>query len=182
MTTITKYANIVVGWINEVVLRHAPPANTDRFQVVGLHIERSPPDNAIALLQLFVGHHSLLYQLPRRSSAFASAELYRFLCDSRFCFAGVGMEDVRNALRREQGFMVRTARDLGDAASRRLGLEDLRCAGLEQLAIVVMWFFMNKLEDVLNSTWRRRVLNPPQVAHACTEAYLSFELGRFLLY
>ncbi|OAY72933.1 hypothetical protein ACMD2_24886 [Ananas comosus] len=131
-TIITYAANAVVGWIEGVVLYYAPCAGANARQVVGLHIECSPSNGAIALLQL--------------------------------CY----------------GFTVRVAVDLGDAASRRLLRDALRCARLDHLPCEVMGIVINRADEVLRSEWRERVLLPEQVVVACANAFVSYELGRIL--
>ncbi|XP_020094911.1 uncharacterized protein LOC109714626, partial [Ananas comosus] len=107
--------------------------------------------------------------------------LYAFFVDMRFCFVGVGVEVVVYGLRREYGFTVRNTTDLGNAAARMRGREDLRRAGLELLAREVMCLEMDTPAEVRTSEWWRRDLSQEQIACACADAFVSFQLGCILL-
>ncbi|XP_020094923.1 uncharacterized protein LOC109714638 [Ananas comosus] len=178
-TTNTNSADVVTRSINEAVAIYGPPPISRVHQPVGLHIQRSLPYGAIALLQLFVGKHCLLYQLMHRD-AWPPRNLYTFFKDERFCFTGASAEEVVPALQREFGFKVRVALDLGHVASRRLGREDLRWAGLEQLAMEMMRIEMMRPDEFPQSAWGQRALPLQLVAFACANSFISYELSRIV--
>ncbi|OAY85738.1 hypothetical protein ACMD2_17333 [Ananas comosus] len=139
-----------------------------------------PPYDTIALLQLCVGNRCLVYQLRHRNNRNPPDRLNDFLNDGRFCFMGVDVEMAILRLRVHHGLRVRSAVDLGDAASRRLQREDLRSAGMDQLAREVMRMGIIRLDGAQRIALFERVLPPELVAHACIDAIFSHEIGRIL--
>lgn len=180
-TTVTHSAAVVADWINGTVQSCTDNRPSARRHIVGLEATRDANGN-IVLLQLCAGFRCLIYQLLHRDRGTnPPRRLYSLLVDMRFCFVGVGMEAVVCGLRREYGFTVRNSADLGKAAARMRFRKDLRRAGLELLAREVMWVEMDTPAEVRTSEWWRRDLSQEQIACACADAFVSFQLGCILL-
>ncbi|XP_020094913.1 uncharacterized protein LOC109714628 [Ananas comosus] len=182
-TTVTHSDVVVERWIGETAggCSYGVRSNPSHRPFVGLEVVCQPNGN-IVLLQLCVSNRCLIYQLLHRDHDTCPLyELFVFLNSTRFCFVGAGVEVVAYGLRRGHGFFVRNKVDLGEAAARRLGREDLRRAGLERLAREVMRVEMDTPAEVRRSEWWRRDLSHEQIACACAHAFASFELGRILV-
>ncbi|KAL0383401.1 UNVERIFIED_CONTAM: hypothetical protein Scaly_0627400 [Sesamum calycinum] len=95
-------------------------------------------------------------------------------------FVGVGVKHDARRLWNDWGLEVSNMRDLRSWAAKELDDKELRGAGLKDLAREVLGEDMNKPLDVTLSRWDNRLLSRCQVAYACLDAYISFEIGRRL--
>lgn len=89
------------------------------------------------------------------------------------------MRNDSRKLEADYGLKVTNTVELGKLAAREMGREDLRGAGLNKLARVTG--VDGKYRRVMPSRWDERPLDREQVAYACIDAYISFEIGRRLL-
>ncbi|XP_020098435.1 Werner Syndrome-like exonuclease [Ananas comosus] len=179
-TTATRSAAMVANWVDRIIVAYGTrgPLNP---QVVGLIVMSQPElhvsDNyPIALLQLCVGSDCLIYQLLHRDAAHPP-ELENFFKDPRFCFVGDAVNEHADRLLSEQGLLVRNTVDLADAVAERLRRPELRSARLDRLMREVMGAEIEMPEDVRLSSWQQRVLQPHQVAYACADAFISYQIG-----
>lgn len=179
-TLVTHDPGTVINWINTT--EHINSCRLQRL-IVGLDIEWCPEfmdgcDHSVATLQLCVGKSCLIFQILRAPNI--PRRLREFLGDTDNTFVGVGIKNDIRKLREDYGLEVAKSRDLRSWAANELGRKELRNAGLKVLVKEVVGKEMDKPKSVTLSRWDNRVLTKPQVAYACVDAYLSFELGRRL--
>lgn len=180
-TTLTWLASEVERWITDTIRIHR--RRLDHL-VVGLDVEWRPSFNPrvehpAALLQLCVGHRCLVFQLLHADSI--PKALFDFLGNPTFCFVGVGIEsDLEKLL---EGYELGANRwaDLRSLAADKLGSKELKSAGIKKLAEVALGLVVNKPKRVTMSRWDQPWLAHDQVQYATIDAYLSFEIGRFLI-
>ncbi|XP_038698059.1 uncharacterized protein LOC119995620 [Tripterygium wilfordii] len=67
--------------------------------------------------------------------------------------------------------------DLRTEAADRLGVPELRNAGLRQLAGEVLGKDLYKPKRITLSRWDNQELTPEQVRYACLDAFLSWQIG-----
>ncbi|CAL9206520.1 unnamed protein product [Musa hybrid cultivar] len=178
-TTVTASGSDVEEWIDEILRIHRRRLNR---LVVGLDAEWrpsfSPTQNPVAVLQLCVGRRCLLFLLLHAD--YVPYSLADFLADHRFTFVGVGVDGDAERLDEEQNLQIANAVDLRTLAADKMGQRGLKNAGLARLAAEVMGLEVWKPKRVTMSHWDRRYLNYEQISYACSDAFLSFEIGRRL--
>lgn len=173
-TLLTHSPSIASSWLSS---RGSQPL------VVGLDIEWRPnfsrnEDNPVAILQLSVGLHCLIFQL--RHAPEIPKSLADFLLDPRHVFVGVGIgEDVEKLLC-DCNLGVANAVDLRDLAARELGREELKRAGLKALAQEVLGKEIEKPKRVSKSRWDNPWLTSEQVQYACLDSFVSLQIGETL--
>ncbi|KAJ8759818.1 hypothetical protein K2173_009919 [Erythroxylum novogranatense] len=180
-TLVTNTPSLVDQWLAETL---QITANTQRRpSVVGLDVEWRPNlsrnvENPVATLQLCVDHRCLVYQI--RHSPAVPQSLFGFLCNVDFVFVGVGIEADYEKLVEGYGLSVRNMVDLGVLAAEKMGMRELKNAGLKELVKQVLGMEVNKPRRVTMSRWDNLWLTPDQVQYACLDAFLSSEIGRRL--
>ncbi|KAK9050236.1 hypothetical protein SSX86_030794 [Deinandra increscens subsp. villosa] len=180
-TLVTNTPSSVDTWISETERLHSfcPYLST----LVGLDVEWRPnqtrnSENPVATLQLCFGRRCLVFQILHSPSIPQS--LLNFLRNPSHRFAGVGIENDVEKLRRDYNLEVAKTVDLRTVAAERYGVRELRNAGLKQLAWRVLGREISKPESVTRSMWDDQYLTPAQVQYAAIDAFLSFEIGRVL--
>ncbi|KAK6944495.1 3'-5' exonuclease domain [Dillenia turbinata] len=150
--------------------------------VVGLDIEWHPSfnhyiQNVVANLQLYVGHHCLIFQLLY--ACHIPQSLLEFLsCD--YTFVAVNIESDVEKLCEDHNVEVSNVVDLRNLAANELERGELRNTGLKGLARAVLGRGIEKPKRVTMSCWDNEWLTYDQVQYACVDAFLSFEIGRAL--
>ncbi|XP_030529243.1 Werner Syndrome-like exonuclease [Rhodamnia argentea] len=178
------------GFRVRTVLTHSPTrasswlsSRGSQPRLIGLDVQWrtdfGPDDNnPPVVLQLCVGTHCLIFQIlhaPEIPQALAD-----FLRNPRHVFVGVGIDQIVERLRCDYGLAVATAVDLRALAARELGREELRRAGLEELAREVLGRAIERLERVEGSQWENMLLSSVQVLHACLGALVPLQIGEAL--
>lgn len=181
LTLLTACPSMVDMWISEIFRIHRRRLHR---LVVGLDIEWRPSfnrryRNPVATLQLCVGRRCLIFQLIHTSEIPQS--LIDFLEDDTFTFVGVGVDQDAQRLYDDYDLNVGNIVDLRELAAEEMGRDDLRNAGLKILGREVLGREIDKPRNVTLSQWDRECLNPAQVLYATIDAFLSFEIGRYLL-
>lgn len=72
--------------------------------------------------------------------------------------------------------------DLRGLAEIQYGLRELRNSGLKDLTRRVLGKDIIKPKDITMSRWDDQWLTPAQVQYACIDAFLSYEIGRILIF
>ncbi|CAL4948329.1 unnamed protein product [Urochloa decumbens] len=179
-TTVTSSGEAVEGWIDEIYSVHRRRLHK---LVIGLDVEWrplfGPGYSRTALLQLCVGRRCLIFQLLYAD--YIPNALAVFLDDTDFRFVGVGVRDDAVRLSNDYGLNVASTVDLGELAAEEMGRPDLRHAGLKAVASAVMDVSVDKPQWVRTGPWDDYYLSGEQVQYACTDAFVSFEVGRMLL-
>ncbi|CAL4962249.1 unnamed protein product [Urochloa decumbens] len=179
-TTVTSSGEAVEGWIDEIYSVHRRRLHK---LVIGLDVEWrplfGPGYSRTALLQLCVGRRCLIFQLLYAD--YIPNALAEFLDDTDFRFVGVGVRDDAVRLSNDYGLNVASTVDLGELAAEEMGRPDLRHAGLNAVASAVMDVSVDKPQWVRTGPWDDYYLSGEQVQYACTDAFVSFEVGRMLL-
>ncbi|XP_074555600.1 3'-5' exonuclease-like [Curcuma longa] len=179
-TTVTSNGDEVEMWIDEILRIHSRRLHQ---LVVGLDVEWRPSysriQNPVAVLQICVGMRCLVFQVIHAD--YFPPNLNAFLGDHRFTFVGVGIENDVELLDDNWGLHVANTSDLRTLAANRMQRNDLRNAGLKQLADEVLGLVVEKPRRVTMSNWEKNTLSHAQIAYACADAFLSFEIGRRLL-
>ncbi|KAJ9179773.1 hypothetical protein P3X46_008101 [Hevea brasiliensis] len=177
-TLVTHAPSLVDQWLIETQQQiHQNPA------VVGLDVEWRPNfnrriENPIATLQLCIGRRCLIYQLLH--SPTVPQSLVEFLLNGNFVFVGVGIESDVEKLVEDYGLSVRNTVDLRGLAAEKLGVKELKNAGLKDLVKEVLGKEIKKPKRVTMSRWDNPWLTPDQVQYACLDAFVSSEIGRRL--
>ncbi|KAH6818665.1 hypothetical protein C2S51_002268 [Perilla frutescens var. frutescens] len=181
-TTVTHNPTVVTDWIDDIkYLHHLPDL------IVGLDVEWRPNSiagqrrNPVATLQLCVADRCLIFQIlhadyiPDSLSDFLSLE-YNYVT-----FVGVGVKSDLEKLQSDYGIGGGASyEDLRALAAADCGREELKRAGLRELARAVLGKDVEKPQEVTLSRWDARWLTAEQVKYACVDAYLSYEIGRAL--
>ncbi|XP_074592389.1 3'-5' exonuclease-like [Curcuma longa] len=179
-TTVTSSGDEVEMWIDEILEIHSRRL----YQlVVGLDVEWRPSysrnQNPVAVLQICVGMRCLIFQVIHAD--YFPPNLITFLADDLFTFVGVGIQNDADLLDHNWGLIVSNTSDLRILAANEMQRNDLRSAGLKQLAEEVLGLVVEKPRRVTMSNWEMNALSYAQIAYACADAFLSFEIGRRLL-
>ncbi|KAK6944493.1 3'-5' exonuclease domain [Dillenia turbinata] len=179
-TIVTHTPSIVDEWIINIERMHRRRL---RHLVVGLDIEWRPNfnryiQNPVAILQLCVGHHCLIFQLLY--TRHIPQSLLEFLSCDDYTFVGVNIESDVEKLCEDHNLEVSNVVDLRDLAADELERGELRNAGLKGLARAVLGREIEKPKRVTMSRWDNEWLTYDQVQYACVDAFLSFEIGRAL--
>ncbi|PON90397.1 DNA polymerase [Trema orientale] len=176
---VTNSPSMVESWISEIERIHHRRLNR---LVVGLDVEWRPSfsraRNPLATLQLCVGRRCLIFQLLH--APYVPDALREFLSDGAYTFVGAGIGKDAEKLAEEQDLEVANWVDLGVLAADVYGDRSMRGAGLKGLAREYLEMEMEKPRHVALSDWDSRWLSDEQVRYACTDAFVSFEVGRVL--
>ncbi|KAG6504965.1 Werner Syndrome-like exonuclease [Zingiber officinale] len=179
-TTVTSSGDEVEMWIDEILGIHHRRLHQ---LVVGLDVEWRPSysrnRNPVAVLQICVGMRCLVFQVLHRD--YFPQNLFDFLSDHRFTFVGVGIQNDVELLVEDWGLQVANTVDLRTLTVDRMQRQDLRNAGLKKLAEEVLGLVMEKPRTVTMSNWERGMLTYAQIAYACADAFISFEIGKRLI-
>ncbi|XP_059659817.1 3'-5' exonuclease-like [Cornus florida] len=103
-----------------------------------------------------------------------------FLSDVDFTFVGVGIENDAQKLFDDYGLHVSNWVDLRGLAAGRLNDAELYHAGLVRLAGDVLGMNFQKPKSVTLSDWDANWLSDDQILYAWVDAFVSFEIGRYL--
>ena len=176
---LTNSPSMVESWVSEIEWIHH--RRLDRL-VVGLDVEWRPSfshvRNPLATLQLCVGRRCLIFQLLH--SPYIPDALREFLEDGKYTFVGVGIHKDLEKLGEEHDLDVAKWVDLGVLAADVSGDRSLKNSGMKGLARRYLGMEMEKPRNVALSAWDNRWLSFEQVKYACTDAFVSFEIGRVL--
>lgn len=179
-TVVTVDSAVVTRWISDVML-----GQQRRPLIVGLdtewgHIPAKGSKQPAATLQLCVGSCCLIYQIFL--SPLIPSSLADFLSNRNCSFVGVGVKQDLEKLHNEYGIGGDACHvDLRDVAADGYGVKELKNAGLKRLAKLVLGKEMEKPRHVTMSWWDNRRLRLEQVRYACSDAFVSFEMGRVLM-
>ncbi|XP_062116873.1 3'-5' exonuclease-like [Humulus lupulus] len=180
-TLVTNSPGMVDSWIAKIERIHRRRLNR---LVIGLDIEWRPnfrrgQSNPVALLQLCVGRRCLIFQILHAPNFPDS--LTQFLGDGNYTFVGAGVYKDAERLASELDVDVTTCVELGDLAVEASGGDRrMKNAGLKGLAREFLEMDLEKPREVQLSKWDARWLTLDQVQYACTDAFVSFEIGRVL--
>ncbi|KAK9290236.1 hypothetical protein L1049_008403 [Liquidambar formosana] len=170
---------MVDSWISEIETIHRRRLHR---LIVGLDVEWRPSfsriRNPVATLQLCVGRRCLIFQLLY--APFIPQSLEDFLTDSDYTFVGVGIDADVNKLLNDHDLEVSNTVDLRGLAAKAFDRGDFGNAGLKYLTREVLGKEIGKPRNVTLSKWDEAWLSRDQVAYACLDAFLSFEIGRTL--
>ncbi|KAM2567684.1 hypothetical protein TB1_010025 [Malus domestica] len=97
-----------------------------------------------------------------------------------FTFDGVGIESDCEKLLLDYGLRVANWVDLRGFAAERLGVGELRNAGLKRLASAVLGKELQKPKRVMMSRWDSQWLSYDQIRYAAVDAFFSYEIARQL--
>ncbi|XP_058077610.1 3'-5' exonuclease-like [Magnolia sinica] len=178
ITTVTNVASVVESWLHEIYNIHGT------HLIVGLDVEWRPTfqrnvTSKVALLQLCVGSRCLIFQLIHANRIPRS--LRDFLADGSFGFVGVGIKNDVEKLEDDYDLTVGCAVDLRSMAATKFHSNELRSAGLTNLASYILDLDVVKPSQITLSNWESSWLTINQVKYACVDAYLSFEIGKYLI-
>lgn len=181
ITTVTADPLSVSNWISNIRQIHRHRLH---YLIVGLDVEWRPNfsrgySNPVALLQLCVGCHCLVFQIIH--APYIPDSLKSFLTDPNFRFVGVAINSDVERLMDDYALNVACMEDLRRVAAIVLDMNELNQAGLKGLARQVLGVEMQKPNRVTMSRWDSEWLNWDQVIYAAIDAYLSFEIGKVLL-
>ncbi|KAL6224171.1 hypothetical protein ACLB2K_003027 [Fragaria x ananassa] len=175
-TILTSDAPRVDQWIDDIY-----PDIGHNKSIVGLDTEwQWNPETQyqeVAVLQLCVGRHCLIYRLSQSKSIPQS--LIKFLGDENLTFVGKEVYgDVARLAR--QGLYVKCAMDVAYMAAEKYK-EDIyrgyKSMGLKALAMEFLNKEMEKDKKLTRSGWGNERLTYYQVKYACIDAFVSFQLG-----
>ncbi|XP_052176270.1 3'-5' exonuclease-like [Diospyros lotus] len=179
ITIVTHSPGSVNSWISEIERIHHRRLHK---LIVGLDIEWRPhsrySQNPAATLQLCVGRRCLIFQLIH--APYIPQSLVDFLGNSSYTFVGVGIDGDVGKLSSDYDLVVERTFDLRDWAVDDYDIPGLQNAGLKTLSSVVLGISVEKPREITMSRWDYRELSLEQVRYACTDAFLSFEIGRVL--
>lgn len=179
LTTVTSSGTDVDQWIDEITRKHQ-----DRLHKLVIGIDTEWCLNAtksIAILQLCVGHHCLVFQLLHAD--IIPASLYAFLNNTNFTFVAVGIDNDVGKLSQYQGLSVGgCTKELQQVAAEVYRNDEYEQMGLKTMARRVLGKEMKKPYDITVSKWDVVNLSDDQVEYACLDAFVSFEIGMKLLY
>lgn len=180
-TLVTHSPSYVDMWIYDTErILHGRPHPL----VVGLDVEWLPnrtknTQNPVATIQLCVEHRCLIFQILH--SPVVPYSLLNFLGNPSYIFTGVGInEDVKKLMKDYYLVVARTA-DLRSLAAEGYRERELENSGLKKLARRIFGWELNKAKIITISSWDNQWLTPEQVKYACIDAFLSFEIGKFLI-
>uniref|UniRef100_A0A453F600 3'-5' exonuclease domain-containing protein n=2 Tax=Aegilops tauschii subsp. strangulata TaxID=200361 RepID=A0A453F600_AEGTS len=175
-TTVTSSGAAVEDWVEEVYSMYAGCPNQI---LVGLDVEWRPSysrvQNPAALLQLCIDQRCLIFQLLHAD--YIPDALSVFLMDNQFGFVGVGVAADANRLAQDYDLQVRNLEDLRGVAAEEMGIPELRQAGLKDLAPQVLGVTMQKPRRITMGPWDACCLSDEQIHYACTDAYVSSQIG-----
>ncbi|KAF3457010.1 hypothetical protein FNV43_RR01667 [Rhamnella rubrinervis] len=181
-TTVTSSAEDVDRWLSK--LYHAHSRRWTSTSLVGLDIEWRPyyppsDRNPVAIMQICIGHHCLIFQLLHANTVPES--LVHFLANPVFTFVGVGVKDDADKLLDDYKLGVGCTLDLAQTAAEKFQVADFGRRGLKRLAMELIGKDMEKPKHVTLSDWDTKKLSYEQIEYASIDAYVSFELGMFLM-
>ncbi|GJR07014.1 Werner syndrome-like exonuclease [Tanacetum coccineum] len=181
-TLVTETPYYVDQWISRIERIHS--RRLDNL-VVGLDIEWRPNHNAyvenqVAILQLCVGRRCLIFQIMH--APFIPKPLIKFLSNPSYTFVGVGVNNDVSKLWRDYRIGVGRTADLRPLAVQGFNANELKNAGLKGLTRWVLGKDLVKPKYVTMSRWDNEWLTLKRVQYACVDAFLSFEIGRSLIY
>ncbi|KAK4415778.1 hypothetical protein Salat_2685200 [Sesamum alatum] len=182
--TVAKKAAHVHQWISHIRYVNRPRHHCKLL--VGLDTECCPnfsrgEDHLVAVLQLCVGQHCLIFQLLHTDSIPAS--LYAFLADPWHTFCGVGVQEDAKKLYDHHSLHVRNVTDLNELITRSVSANDgseNRHMGLSKMALAILGKEMMKPEQVKLSKWDSFILDLDQVEYATINAFVSFQIASAL--
>lgn len=170
--TVTSSGKAVEDWIQEIYSSYHRLLHK---LIVGLDVEWRPSysrvQNRVALLQLCVGRHCLIFQLLHAD--YIPEALEEFLDDPDFRFVDVGVQDDADRLSQDHDVDVANTEDL-----RQLAADGFHMPALRQS---VMGANLQKPHRVRMGPWDASWLSQEQIEYACIDAFVSFEIGRKLL-
>ncbi|KAL5706960.1 exodeoxyribonuclease I [Ranunculus cassubicifolius] len=180
-TLVTHTPSFVDQFITDILHSYRYKLNN---LIVGLDIEWRPnrhanTDNPVATIQLCVGRRCLIFQ-PIYAPAIPKS-LIDFLNNPTYRFVGVGIEEDIEKLLLDYDLRVANPVDLRPLAVAKLENNELRNAGLKNLASAVCGMEIEKPKRVTMSRWDIEWLTYEQIQYACVDAFLSFEIGKKLL-
>ena len=177
--TVAKKAVHVHQWISRIRRLHRHCLHK---LLVGLDTEWLPnfapgDDHPIAILQLCVGHHCLIFQILHAD--YIPPSLHAFLADPRHTFCGVGIQEDAKKLYDHHGLRVGSVADLNELARLASGdhHSEYRYMGLKKMAVALLGKEMLKQLQVTLSTWDAVNLDIEQIEYAAIDAFVSFKLG-----
>jgi ribonuclease D len=132
----------------------------------------------VAVLQLCVGKHCLVYQLYQAHARSYIPPLLRwFLANDTIQFAGAA---IGNDIKKLEFYDLSVANvvDLQKLGIMIRGQKEGQLVSLEKLAKKVAKIKLNKDKSVTLSLWESSNLNHEQIKYACMDAYASFEVLR----
>ena len=180
-TTVTSSAEDVDRWLSR--LYHTRKRRSSST-LVGLDIEWRPyyrpsDRNPVAIMQICIGHHCLIFQLLHADTIPES--LVHFLANPEFTFVGVGVKEDADKLLDDYKLGVGCTLDLAQTAAEKFQVPDFGRRGLKRLAMELIGKVMEKPKHVTLSEWDTKKLSYEQIEYASIDAYVSFELGMFLM-
>lgn len=178
-TLLTNSPSMAESWIAEVEYIHRRRLNR---LVIGLDAEWRPSfsgvRNPLATIQLCVGHRCLIFQLLH--APYIPDALNVFLGSGAYTVVGVGIDRDVEKLAEEHGLVVPNCVDVGFLSADISGDWSLWRTGLKGLAREILGMEVQKPRRVALSTWDNRWLSYEQVQSACTDGFVSFEIGKVL--
>ncbi|KAJ4951994.1 hypothetical protein NE237_028826 [Protea cynaroides] len=181
LCTVTRTCSVVSQWLTSIQTIHDHCMTN---LIVGLDIEWRPKfrpgaKNPVAILQLCVDGRCLIFQIMHCDHVPPS--LITFLNNQNYTFVGVEINSDVNSLIHDYGLSVSCTKDLRFLAAEKLEREELQRAGLKTLALVVLGKELKKPRNITLSKWDDLQLSNDQVCYACIDAFVSFEIGRYLI-
>ncbi|XP_022015076.1 Werner syndrome ATP-dependent helicase homolog, partial [Helianthus annuus] len=135
--------------------------------------------NPVATLQLCVGRRCLIFQLLY--APYIPQSLVNFLRNPNYTFTVVGIKSDVGKLVEDYNLVVARIAELTTLAANAYGVRKFKYAGLKSLTEEVLGKEVLKPKRITMSRWDNQWLTRPQVAYACIDAFLSFEIGRVLI-
>ncbi|KAK4428791.1 hypothetical protein Salat_1179000 [Sesamum alatum] len=179
--TVAKKAAHVRQWISHI--RYVNRSYHHCKLLIGLDTEwrlsfARGEDHLVAVLQLCVGQHCLIFQLLHAD--YIPASLHAFLADPRHTFCGVGIQEDVRKLYDHHGLWVRNVTNLNELMARSGRGEDAsenRRTGLKKMALAVLGKEMMKPKRVTLSKWGSFNLYFDQVEYAAIDAFVSCKIA-----
>ncbi|KAI5013495.1 hypothetical protein ZWY2020_034607 [Hordeum vulgare] len=195
-TTVTSNPSIVVALIRFIWKKYL---NHAKWRVVGLDCEYTRYVNIkerkmlpieqqvilpnqepqrVAVLQLCVGKHGLIYQLYQaHGRSFIPPLLHSFLENDTVEFADAAIgNDIKNLKFYNLG--IRKSVDVQGLGIKVPNQKEGDLVSLEKLEKKVAKISLNKYKSIIASQWEKFNVDHDQINYACLDAYASFEVYR----
>ena len=141
-------------------------------KMLGIDTETKPSftkgvQNPLALLQIYLPHRVMLFQLRKYSLPIEICEL---LENPNIIKVGVGLRDDIRGLRRDYNCEPAGTLDLNHFAKKK----KFQSIGVQKLSALVLGIYVDKKQQLSN--WERNPLSKEQQLYAATDAWVSYAI------
>ena len=141
-------------------------------KILGIDTETKPSftkgvQNPLALLQIYLPHRVILFQLRKYS---LPIEICEILENPNITKVGVGLRDDIRGLRRDYNCELVGTLDLNHFAKKK----KFQSIGVQKLSALVLGIYVDKKQQLSN--WERNPLSKEQQLYAATDAWVSYAI------